>query len=692
MRNEIILFLIVVSCMCASAQTESEAVKSTELQELIVKGENAWFENGKAVFIPRKSSKNLSRDIPSLVDRMHTGILHVDGGSIKTVSGETVNIFINGVPADNMDQATFWPKNVRRVEYMESSNDPQFMGKNNILNFIMRDYVAGGLTRFSADQTFPNDGNYSASSKLVWGKMTYNALFRGGYSRDHLSGLDRMESYDDIWYNGTYFDHIRHAEETDVFGRSNDVYGGFNARFRNGKLTMTHSVALQWNEDPGSGMQGVSMYDPDIIEGNCMRSLTESRSLSPKVTGMYNVSLNSKWSVGGAWTFLHSHNEGKSCYIDGASSPIETMIHENSYKYKLLLSSLFSPRQNMFFQIYVSGMYDVFDMSYTGSTMSDQKQRNGTADMLFEWWYRPVGAVSLSIKPQISFYDRRVNSLHLDKEIVPGIDAFVLYTINRKNRLSFRVWYAQQSPGASVRNDLILRQTELKWLEGNPSVGPNDFYWFGLDYSLYPTDWFQSTFSTHYITRNNQTYISYRSGGEEYDGVIGEYCNSPRQDECFAQWVCGLNFFNGNFRIGNTLEYRYSRIREAGVISYFRTRPYLTWDFGNCSLSATYGSPERYFANGGTEKVKTDHQYDLTFSYGNGNFLFDVEFNNIFAKRLHSDHWLASGPYGYDSRTWTKGRNIAISLTYTFDYGKKVDSSINISSQDLRSTSALGSD
>ena len=54
-------------------QTQEQEQKTTELEELVVKGENAWIENGKAVFIPQKSAKNLARDMASLIGRMNTG-------------------------------------------------------------------------------------------------------------------------------------------------------------------------------------------------------------------------------------------------------------------------------------------------------------------------------------------------------------------------------------------------------------------------------------------------------------------------------------------------------------------------------------------------------------------------------------------------------------------------------------------
>lgn len=252
-------------------QTEQDQ-KTTELEELIVKGENAWVENGKAVFIPQKSAKNLARDMNSLIERMNTGLLIVNEGKITTAGGKAVSLFINGVPVDNMDAATFWAKNALRVEYMESSDDPNYAGATNIVNFVMKEYVAGGLTRLSANQTFPNDGEYKASSKLVWGRMTYNAVFKGGYSRDHFSGSDMNENYEDVWYGGNHYDLISRREYADQVNRSNNIYADFNARYSDGKnFRTTHSAAFQWNENPESLIKGSTAYDPRVTILSCGR-------------------------------------------------------------------------------------------------------------------------------------------------------------------------------------------------------------------------------------------------------------------------------------------------------------------------------------------------------------------------------------------------------------------------------------
>lgn len=674
-------------------QTKDEPDKSVELSELVVKGENSWYEDGKAIFLPRKSAKNLATDIPGLIKRMNTGILTVsEEGVITGPTGSPVNIFINGVPADNLDQATFWPKNAVRVEYMEMSNDPTFEGKRNILNFVMKDYAAGGLTKISAYQTFPNDGKYKAASKLVWGKWTYNALFSGGYSRDHLSGSERSENYEDVWYDKQHFDNITRREEYENADRNNNIYGAFTARYRTDKFTMTHSAALQWTQNPGSISKGSVFYTPEIMTSNALISETSGRSLSPTLIGMYNYTPESKWNVSGWWQFRHSHNNGSSSFAEGGLSPIVTGTRENFYEARLCAMAGFRPRSNMSFRLSFMESRSFYDMVYSGNTSSNQWQSNGETYINFDWYYEPIDNVAINLTPVVTFYDRNINHSIFEKEWLPGCYLTLYYGINRKNTLSFQIWYAQNSPAASMRNNLILRQTELKWIEGNPSLKPKNLYRGSLYYDYRPLNWLNTSISLSYTLDNNTPSILYRPGGSDYDGIIGKYGNSIRMEDYTMVWNIGLTFLDGNLAFNNQLEYNYQKAGQYGNIGYFRVRPNIDWYFGNCSLGASYGSPEKFFTDAGSKKTKTQGFHNLNFSYGNGNFNLDINVNNIFNKRNYTHEWFVNGPYSYDGRSWTNGRNVSVSLTYTFDYGKKVDPSVDISEQNLNSTSALGSD
>ena len=676
-----------------TTQEQTQEQETTELEELVVKGENAWIENGKAVFIPQKSAKNLARDMASLIGRMNTGILMVDKGEIKTAGGQGVSLFINGVPVNDMDAATFWAKNALRVEYMATSDDPRFRGATNIVNFVMKEYVAGGLTRLNANQSVPNAGRYMASSKLVYGRMTYNAVFKGGYSRDHFSGSYMNEEYDDIWYEGEFHDLVSRQEESSQINRQNDIYAGINARYSDMKHFGTdHSVALQWNENPSSLVKGMVDYSPRIIDGNDMLSISTGRSLSPKVTGSYSYYTNQRWAFFGDWSLAHSHNNSFSSYEEGLSNPIETRVRENVYNIFGRLAAQVKITEKMFMRFSASEKYDIYDMAYRGNTTSDQKQKNSTTDIKLEWWYRPVQSLNIFLMPQLTVYDYDVDSRFHNTDCMPGLTANISYQLNRKSNLNLRLFYHQQSPMASTRNDLALRQTELKWLEGNPSLKPQDLWWLTLTYFVMPASWLNTSVDVQGIHRTNQSLVQYRGGGKEYDGVVGQYLNSARENSLGVIWAFTLNFLEGRLQIHNQLQYSYQHVSQYGSLHWLRARPSVSWNFGNCSLTALYGSSEKNILPGGTGTGKSPHYYGLNFSYGNGNLIVDVELNEIFDKRLYNTSIFNSGPYSYTSRSWKKGRSVTVSLTYTFDYGKKVDPSIGISTQEIRSTSVLGAD
>lgn len=626
-----------------------------------------------------------------LIGFMNTGILFVENGKITTANGENVNIFINGVPVDNLDEATFWAKNALRVEFMESSSNPEFQGKTNILNFVMREYVTGGLTRLNATQYFPNNGNYQASSKLVYGKMTYQALIKGGYSRDHRSGSEQTESYEDVWYEGNHYDMIERYQQENNFIGNNDIFGSFSARYRNHNFLATHVVGLLWNQNPGSGSHGLSEYEPQIINGDMMASHSDRRHLSPRITGGYTFSNVGNWNLQAVWSYNHAHNGGTSVYKDGDASPILTVTSENSNMYFVGGQAIYSPHSNLSLGPTFNQQIDTYKTDYSGSTLSRQTQSLSTTMMEFYFWYKPISKLGIHIAPQYSLYRRNVNHALKTTEHAPGVNGGLYYYIDNKSSMILKAWYAQMVAPVSERNDLILRQTELKWVEGNPGGKISDFYDFSLNYNIRPTQWFNTGLIISFNTHNKESVILYRPGGTEYDGVIGQYADASRRQSFNCYWNVGFSLFSNHLSLHNQLHYSYNSSKVGYKAVNFRVRPNISVHFGNCQVVALYSSPQKYLMDGGMGIMKTYHQYELKFYYGNGNFNLGVSAENIFTRRLTSHSWMVNGPYMSDSRNWTGGRGVRLSLTYTFDYGKKVDPGLNLSVGSEPESSVLGS-
>lgn len=158
-----------------------DSLRSKQLSGVEVMGEREWIENGIINCIPTKAEKRLSNSPASLIKTMHLTYLKEKDGGIVNLMGEVVPVFINGKRASQIDLETFWPKEVKRVQYLEHPADPRYEGASAVVNFIMPEYKVGGVTRVNLFQRFPNNGYYTAASKLVRNNWTYGLMVRGNY-------------------------------------------------------------------------------------------------------------------------------------------------------------------------------------------------------------------------------------------------------------------------------------------------------------------------------------------------------------------------------------------------------------------------------------------------------------------------------------------------------------------------------
>lgn len=148
--KHILLSMIMVQISVAIACAD-DSIPAQELKEVEVMGERAWIsEDGTFNFIPTKKEKRLSNSPASLIGAMNLPLLRESDGAITLITGESVEIFINGEKAEEMDLSTFWPMDVKTVQYMENPKDSKYAGAKHAVNFITRRYKAGGVARANA--------------------------------------------------------------------------------------------------------------------------------------------------------------------------------------------------------------------------------------------------------------------------------------------------------------------------------------------------------------------------------------------------------------------------------------------------------------------------------------------------------------------------------------------------------------
>ncbi len=670
--------------------SKNDTTFSSTLDEVTVIGKNAWIEGNKYVFIPEKRAKNISGNMTSLIDNMNMGVVTVKDGAMVTTSGEPVTIFINGELADNMDKATFWPKNALKVEYMPFSDNEKFLGYTNILNFIVKEYEAGGLTRLTGLQYFPISGYYEGSSKLSYKKMTYNAIVNEAYNRDHFGGYENTEIFRDIWYDDQHYDEVLNREASEKWSNSSNLYGGLNARYRGNKWVITHSAAIQWNIVPNSESSGVTSFKPSIIEGNSVSARSHSNMLAPTISGYYQYLPGGKWSFNGNCWFLYNHNKNYNLRQYSPLSPIINQSLENRTSYGGTVSSSLQNRRDMYFQLSLSGSHTYSNIHYSGYTDTRQKLSDTQWSAILNWYYRPSNSFYVFITPKIIYDIKRIDQKYSNSDFLPDLKLYLKYSFNSKHSINFSWNIRNYAIGSSTYNDVILRQSELKWIEGNPFISsPLHNSWF-IGYDCFPTVWYNSSIIATITTRAKQYAVSYYSGGKQYDGIIGKYYNVGNQTDYTINWEMNFTLLNGNLRLRNTLHAGYFHsqfgISTGSITLYPEVRYYL----GNFCFAASYKNGYKTLTNGGTEITKAPDYSNISVYYGNGQLNCGVTLESVFWTKRVTKSTFESFPYSFDRISWERGRRLMVNLTYTFDYGKKIDPQIDIRQQDLYSTSVLG--
>lgn len=673
---------------------DPDSVKIHTLEEVIVKSERAWIEGEKAVFVPTKSEKNLATDPASLVRNMHIPTLMVSGGNITNISGETVAVYINGVKAEGIDLSTFWPKHTRRVEYMERPTDPRYDGASAVVNFVMTEYVVGGVTKLNGMQNFPNDGRYVASSKLVYKKMTFGAMLRGGYSRDRLEHQKNEETYSDIWYDGEHYDNTAALTERHTISRRDyaDVTG--NARYTTKNVRITHTLALKWDRIPGEEASDTGRWEPALFSSSGSFSHNRSRVLSPQISGNYYFKLNPKWTLNAAWTYSYAQSSGSYFYRMGDLPSINNGTHEKTNSVRLSINPYYKFNGKVSIALYVSGNMDWYDTKYTGSTSKTQNQKRGQMVGALRFYWRPNRQLYLTLFPELQTYYWKVGDLKHNTNVIPLVSASIKWTPSRRFSLILSPWIRSTNPSASQVSDIIIRQTELLWLAGNPELKPEN-YWRSQLNMTWVADRLISVGASGFYTRTtNSPIIIYNNGYPDREGLVKTYTNADPAETIGIDGYFSLRMLNDKLSVDlqpTWRRYAYHGIRR-GAQSWFRMRGSMDYTFGNCRFSLVYGGEEKWLTNGGQEIVWKADDWNMSFTYGNGNFYLDIGVEDIFHSRQKQRHELSSGDFSLLQDKYGRGRHARLILTYTFGYGKKVGRSIDIDDPEIVKTAVLGSE
>ena len=677
-----IYYLLTLSLIWSYALSmrADDSIPATNLEELVVKSERSWIENGVVNLIPSKKEKQLSTSPGTLIKIMNLPMLKGDGDAITTSAGEPVAIYINGEPATRADLATFWPKNVKKVEYMINPTGGQYTGKGYVVNFVVADYAVGGVTRISAKQAVPLVGNYGISSKLNYKRMSYGLLLN---LRDERTSPDKIyeeATYNDIFYNGLSYDKIIQTSTGEVDNKYTDLNFAFNAKYTHKYFRATHTFGLKWRRD-SKDRTSQSIWSEDLFSSDSYDSYTKSKSLSPQIAGDYYLGLSPKWSIGGHWDYAFSSNDNIDWSQFGYNPRVENNIKEKVNTFTVNAYANYYLSKKLIFQLLVSSTNKWFSSDYTGSNDGHYNQyREELTAKLSAYWY-PTNTLSFVLAPGIiqstyKFADMTV------RHIQPSASLYGTWNLNRKIMMSGQVATIMTPATAGETNPVITQVSDLLWQSGNPQLKPQFFLLASYSFLYMPLNWLSLSPGISYNYYRNVPFFLYEVAPEGMGGVIQMNANAPGRSSLNTS--LDISFYLLNNKLSITASPRVRHFKSEGVFARSLTELSLNanvgYKIGNCYIDAYYQTKNKSLSASGDAIYSQADQFSIGCTYSLNDWNISLNFNNIFHSRFKTRSEDLSDVYAVNSYRAASGggRGVSLGIIYTFGYGKKVEKVFDI--------------
>ena len=689
MRKNISILMMFLASGGLYAQT-TDSIAAKQLEEVVVLGERAWIEGSVINIIPTTSEKKLSNSPATLIKSMHLPFVKEKDGAIVNAAGEGVSIFINGKRADAIDLMTFWPKEVKRVQYLENPSDPNYEGARNAVNFIMPEYVVGGVSKVDLFQRIPNRGNYRIASKLAYKKMTYGFMFSDRYERDHRSGMKGLTQYKDIFYDGKKYDLIERTEENNAYNRSDEISCAFNARYLSDNARITHTLSFEKGRNPGSGSHSRDLWSENLFGSSTSSFYSKSDNISPQVSGDYNFRLSDKWNLIGSWRYAYAKTENSSVSQTGTAEEIYNSNREEVNSLRFSVSPAFSPSKSWTFQLRSACDLDWYSTLYGGSanTKQTQSRQQITSSLSVDWDLSR--ALSLSAYPGVSVSLWQIGNVRRHA-VNPTGDITALLSVSRKLRFSGSLSFYKQSASASESNPVLVKVSELLWQKGNPYLKNYSDWDIYFTSTYMPKSWLMMTLGVGYNKAYNDIISKYTPASPEAGGLIKELVNTGISDMLRTALDMNASFLDGRLSVSAApgWNYEYARGERRTGLGYFLFNGSADYRVGNFRFEVEYQKGGKGLRSSGIERYRRQDRWSASMVYGTGNLYLRCQVQNIFHNK--SKEWTRydSPNYVTEYDSFETGRFFSINVTYTFGYGKKVDKGIDISGPESVESSVL---
>lgn len=665
--------------IAAMAQTETpDSVKTQELDEVVVEAQMQRTSPTATTYTPSGKQKSTAQNAIDLLRHMAIPQIKINpmDNSVTDNAGEGVSLFFNYMPASKEDIEGLRTADVRRVEYLEFPSDPRFRGAQRAINFIVQEYEYGGYTKITADEDFLVDlsSDVNIFSKFSYKKMTYDIYVAANNLNSHHSGYDVNGNYTLKDSDGKDFTLSRNEITDYAHSKQNQYPVTFRASYNTEKVQISNTLGYSHSANPIQEQNGSLTYSPAVEQDYSYSRSNPSHSNSLSYQGTFFFALPKDYSVNFNPQFSYSHNNNSLTYTTSPAEPIIRDARENAYYYRVnaYINKRFAQKHTLMLGINTGNTIN--RLRYKGNvSYSDRFSNPFVSGQLC--YQAQIQKISLYADAGVLWERTSINSIKND-DVYPYVHFNIRYTPNNKNAFSAYFQFANNTPGIDQKASDLLRDNEVMYITGNPSLDNSRHITFNINYTWLPSNVFNMSAYGRYFELFDRFITAY----EPFDNgraLLRTYINDGNYVQSEIGIAATLNLFNKSLQLYVSPNQKFYRSSGVFYKSYnpFQITAQATYYLKQWYFQAYYQSPQKMMFTGSPTTYKSRDFYALSAGWSNSNLNISLTAYNMFNSNWDTSDRYIQSPLYAEHRT-TYGTNsharLNLSVTYTFGYGKKV--------------------
>lgn len=669
---------VLCACPFATAMaraTTTDTINTQQLSEVIVEIRNQRLGPEVSTYIPTSKQKNAAQTASDLLNRMAIPQLrfyHDD--NITDLTGKSIDVFIDFLPASKEDLDGMRIQDVKRVEYYDFPSDPRFHGKTHVVNFVMQKYEYGGYIKGYGWETTGNAGQISLYSKLQYKRMTFDIAAGAFYTNQNHTGADSYETYRLAQPDGTVDVFERNSIQDKGSMHTRTYWPTFKALYSSDRIQIQNIVGANFNHAPVNDRSGYVIYSPEVSARTDFSAHASDRVNSVSYSGYWNFILDSSNSITFTPRYTYSHTNSSSLYIEENVGEYQNSAKDDSHQFSgnLTYVHTFGKWGNL--NTMLQTIIITNNTSYSGTS--------NTKDNAHTYRVGPGVQYSLSkgkVYGMAGFgfhWDRQEYLDYKENSTAPWIDFSLQYSPDDRHSVRGEFHHMKSIPSSSYRSTAVIQSNPLMSYTGNPYLVSYGSYDAGVNYSFIPDNRITlSAFATTWIVDNRYVY--------DYIPAANGILRTIKQPGGgYSQWDYGayatIRLLGQKLQISaqvnaksvhNGAPYNLNKTR---LVYALQANCYL----GNWTFSGLYYAPQGY-PDGcmvGTW-MTTKSYYRLQAGWSNSIWNIQLQLANFARWNWKSDKSMMHSQY-YDKTEQTYSINdhalAKLSVTYTFGFGKKV--------------------